>query len=66
MPQRHRLGDTPHNYVVEHQNELGNLFRPIVSEGAGGGGPNMSPDLFFFKRGETVLNLPLEQQHCKI
>lgn len=48
MPQRHRLGDTPHNYVVEHQNELGNLFRPIVSEGAGGGGPNMSPDLFFF------------------
>lgn len=38
-PQRPRLGDTPHNYVVKRQNEQGNLFSSIIYERAGGGGP---------------------------
>lgn len=61
VPRRPQLGDTPHNYVVKRQNEQGNIFSSIIYERAGGGGS---------KRvswpGETVLNSPLVQQHCKI
>lgn len=54
-PWRPRLGDTPHNYVVKRQNNQGNLFSSIVYEKTcGGGDPNVSLDLFLFKKGDSI------------